>query len=75
MRAAKARKYAEDHSGEPLRETRTVEITIRDSLRPLTVILVRRHEGDDGRWGRWRGIGKAPLGKHGLANLLAAYLE
>ena len=61
-------------SNEPVREVRGIEITIRDSHRPMTVIRVRQHQGDEGEWGRLRveGMRMRPVGRAGLGRLVAA---
>ena len=61
------------HDAMPRRETRVVEITVRDSHRPLTRIRAEQFEDGDGRWSRWHVVGHAgrPRGKHGLGQLLA----
>jgi hypothetical protein len=69
------RKYHEKLAGEPVRTDRVIEITIRDSHRPMTVIRLRREQNDEGRWGRWRGIGKTALGPSGVGKLIGKYLE
>jgi hypothetical protein len=55
------------------RETRCVEITIRDSHRMQTVIVARQSECGDGRWSRWTidGVPCRPLARHGLARHIA----
>jgi len=73
--AARLEKLAAERAGAPIRETRHVEITIRDSMRTMTVIRLHRDDGGDGRWGRWRGIGSSKLGPNGVAKLLAKLLE
>ena len=77
MRGAAARwgKYHAAMKGEPVREDRYVEITIRDSHRPLTRLLLRREQTRNGRWGRWHGLGERPLGGSGIAEAIARYLE
>jgi len=47
---ARLAKHAAEHAGEPVRMNRVVEITIRDSHRPMTVIRLRRE--DQLKWGR-----------------------
>ena len=61
-------------AGEPLRVDRVVEITIRDSHRPLTVIGLRREDQGE-RWGRWEGIGHSKLGPTGVGRVIGKYLE
>jgi hypothetical protein len=46
-------KHAVGHAGEPVRVDRVVEITIRDSHRPMTVIRLEREDQGE-KWGRWR---------------------
>jgi hypothetical protein len=60
---------------EPVRQDRVVEITIRDSHRPMTAIRLRREQDDEGRWGRWSGIGAAHLGPSGVGKIIGKYLE
>ena len=38
--------------GEPVRQTRVVELEIRDSMRPRTTIRLEAEEAERG-WGRW----------------------
>lgn len=56
------------------RETRVIEITIRDSHRPMTIIRARQEEGIDGQWGRLRieGCEGRPVGRNGLGKRIAA---
>jgi len=69
----------EARAEEPVRRTRVVELTIRDSHRPGTVVRLSAEEGARG-WGRWAveqdgaRIGKRRLGKAGIARMLAAFL-
>jgi hypothetical protein len=72
--AREARRLAEPG---PLRETRTARITIEDTHRPRTVLTISREQDDEGRWMRWRVAGHAlpPLGRTGLARILAQYLD
>jgi len=74
-RAAKAR-WARYHDGLARRQGRHVKITIRDSHQPLIVIEATRTETDDGTWTRWRikDSPRRPVGRHGLAQRLAAAL-
>ena len=74
-RAAKARKHEAETAGLPVRESRVIEITIRDSHRPMTVIRATQteHEGVGSRW-RIAEYSGRPVGKTGLARLLAQYV-
>ena len=69
-----AKHAAESRRNEPVRVDRVVEITIRDSRRPMTVIRLRREDQGE-RWGRWSGIGKTKLGPSGVGKLIGKYLE
>jgi hypothetical protein len=53
-RWARARAHDDDA---PARETRTVEIAIRDSHRPMEIVRLTRDDVGDGRWSRWRVAG------------------
>jgi len=72
--AARAVKWAARTAGLPIRQDRVVEIVIRDSHRPLTIIRLRREDQGE-RWGRWRGIGSVPLGPTGIGTIIGKYLE
>ena len=72
--AARERKRLARTAAEPVRVDRVVEITIRDSHRPMTVIRLRREDQGE-RWGRWTGIGQARLGPTGIGKVLGKYLE
>jgi hypothetical protein len=77
-RAAMARwSRAHDDSDAPMRETRTIEVTLRDSHRPMETIRLSRDDVGDGRWSRWRveGARIRPLGATGVARLLARLIE
>ena len=58
---------------EPPRETRVIEITIRDSHRPMQIIRATQLQGDEGRGGRLRidGIQARPVGRRGLGVIVA----
>jgi hypothetical protein len=76
QRAAEAR-WARAHDAAPARETRTIEIAIRDSHRPMETIRLSRDEVGDGRWSRWRvaDVDCRPVGTTGVARLLARLIE
>lgn len=61
-------------AGLPVRQTRVVEITIRDSHRPVTVLRLEQHECGENKWTRWHGLGKRPLSASGIARVLAKYI-
>lgn len=76
-KAARAR-WEKEHSGkqpEP-RETRHIEITIRDSHRPMTIIRAHQEQQDYGRWSRLRieGSTSRPVSRNGMAKRIAAAL-
>ena len=75
--AAQAR-WALAHADMALvRESRTVEIAIRDSHRPMDVVRLSREDLGNGRWSRWR-VADAqlrPLGATGIGKLLARLLD
>lgn len=81
-RAAMARwdAYHQAVSAEPLRATRTVEITIRDSHRPMHVIILKADERQNG-WSRFSvseggvRIGSRRFGRSSIASLIAALLQ
>lgn len=60
-----------------VRESRVVEITIRDSHRPMELVRARREMDDVGIWGRWRvaGVAGRPVGPRGLGRLIALLIE
>jgi hypothetical protein len=62
------------NEGGPVRGVRVVEITIRDSMAPRTIIRAVQREDDEGRWGRFElaGIGRRPVGRRGLGEMVAA---
>jgi|GEM_PF-3658755 len=72
---ARRRKREMANTGLPLRQTRVVEITIRDSHRTMTVLRLEQHEGHEGKWTRWHGLGKRPLGINGIAHVIGKYLQ
>ena len=62
--------------------TRVVEVTVRDSCRPRTVLRLASDLTRDGRaWGRWEAwangarVGKRRIGRRRIAELLAGLLE
>ena len=65
---------------EPVRETRVVELTIRDSHRPLRILQMSADESERG-WGRWDvcengvKIGRRRFGRRAVAELLARSLQ
>lgn len=79
--AARARWDAvrEARQDEPVRMTRVVEITVRDSHRPRRTLRLESEEGPHG-WRRWRvsedgvRVGTRRLGRSTLARLLAQSL-
>ncbi len=81
-RAAEARWEAarESRSDEPVRQTRVVELTIRDTHRCRRTIVLRADEGFRG-WGRWlvsengERIGRRRFGRSAIAALIARSLE
>ena len=77
MNAGRARKHAQDHKNDAIRESRTVEITIRDSHRPMQIVKMRQDERGEGRWSRWtvEGLTCRPLGNTGIGKLIATYAE
>jgi hypothetical protein len=81
-RAAEAR-WARYHAADdsPPRETRFVELTLRDSHRPMRIVRMEADETQRGEWGRWavtedgQRIGRRRLGRSGIADLLSRSLE
>jgi hypothetical protein len=67
-------------AGEPVRETRVVELTIRDSHRPMRIVRLQAEELERS-WSRWavsengQKIGNRRFGRNGIADLLARSLE
>jgi hypothetical protein len=53
---------------------RVVEITIRDSRRPMTILRLTQPTHSGSTKPRWRGPGDRPLCTSGLARLRAAYI-
>jgi hypothetical protein len=77
-RKGAAVRWARAHADSgPVRVSRWVEITIRDSHRPMEVIRARRDVDDEGRWGRWRvdDYQGRPLGARGLGMLVGGFVE
>lgn len=64
------------HASAPMRDSRVIEITIRDSHRPRTIIRAQQDQLDDGRWSRLRidGSQGRPVSRHGLAQRIASAL-
>jgi len=60
------------HADLPVRQTRTVVITIRDSARPMSVIRATQHERMDGRWTRFyvEGFSGRPVSASGLGAMI-----
>lgn len=60
----------------PPAESRTVEITIRDSHRPMQIFRATQFQLDSGAWSRFtiEGLRHRPVGRRGLALLLAEAL-
>jgi hypothetical protein len=81
VRAARARwdRVLAQRAGEPVRQTRVVELTVVDSHRPRSLIRLAADE-QDGRWGRWavteggQRIGKRRFGRRAVADLIAGWL-
>lgn len=80
--AARWRKVRAGRSDCPLRETRVVELTVRDSHRTRRVIRMESDLTRDARaWGRWsvsengRAIGRRRFGRSAIADLIARSLE
>ena len=67
-------------AGEPVRETRVVEMTIRDSHRPGVEVRMESHETPSG-WGRWRvaqngkQVGRRTFGHTAISAMLAKVLQ
>jgi hypothetical protein len=81
-RGANAR-WAAHHAaqaGEPVRETRVVEVTVRDSHRPGCTVRLEANETVHG-WGRWAvfqaetRIGKRRMGRHAVGDLIAGWMQ
>lgn len=66
-------------SGEPLRESRKTELTIRDTHRPLQIVRIERQEIKRG-WSRGRvevngqRVGRRTFGRTAIARLIAEAL-
>jgi hypothetical protein len=86
FRAAQSRRVAQRWSkasavrvGEPIRETRVVLMTIRDSHRPMRIIRMQAEETERG-WSRWvvqengQPAGQKPWGKNAIARAIASTL-
>ena len=60
-----------------MRETRVAKITIEDSHRHSTVVVLRREHRDGGRWSRWHldGYDAPALAATGIGKLLARLLD
>jgi hypothetical protein len=77
--AARWAKVHAAHVGEPVRETRVVEMTIRDSHRPMRIIRLQAEETERG-WSRWMAqengqrAGRKPWGKNAIARAIAGTL-
>lgn len=69
-----ARRRALANKQDSIQETRVIEITIRDSHRPMTIIRAKQIEKDDGRWSRLRVDGSTgrPIGRCGLGMKVAS---
>jgi hypothetical protein len=71
--------YHAAQAGEPVRQSRVTEITVRDSHRPMEIVRIVR-EPRDHSWGRGRvevngkPVGRRALGISGIARLLARSL-
>jgi hypothetical protein len=72
-------KAAAAREGEPIRETRVVEMTIRDSHRPMRIVRLQAEETERG-WSRWTAhengqrAGQKPWGKNAIARAIARTL-
>jgi hypothetical protein len=78
MRLAKERKRTERTEVTGLtRLTERVRVTIERTWGTRMVIEAERHEGDEGKWGRWRvkGMRVGAVGKHGLALMVAEAVD
>ena len=80
MRAAKERKRLAASAGEPIRETRVVEMVIRDSHRTMRLIRMTAEPRERG-WSRWMvaengaQVGRRKFGNHAIARLIARSLQ
>jgi ATPase subunit of ABC transporter with duplicated ATPase domains len=67
-------------AGEPVRETRVTEITVRDSHRPMEIVRLQSEETRSG-WSRRRvshngvSLSIRPLGPSGIASLIAGLIS
>jgi hypothetical protein len=77
--SARWAKASAARADEPIRETRVVEMTIRDSHRPMRIIRLQAEETERG-WSRWvaqengQRAGQKPWGKNAIARAIARTL-
>jgi DNA-directed RNA polymerase subunit E'/Rpb7 len=77
--AARWKKQHAAAQGEPIRQTRVVELVIRDSQRTMRNIKLTAHQRERG-WSRWTvtenntPIGRRAFGAHAIAQLIARSL-
>jgi hypothetical protein len=63
-----------DAADDPMRCDQAARITIEHSKRPRTIVVVTRRE-EDGRMGRWQGIGPRGLTGAGIGKLIGEFLR
>lgn len=68
------------NASEPIRRDRVVELTIRDTHRPMFIIRLQAHETPRG-WSRWqvtengKQVGRRRWGTHAVAAMIARSLQ